>query len=233
MVEELDNASGAAEAALERTLDQGGVQAESTESVGSVGSAESVKSQESQEFRKSQNEQGEACEGELARLMEELERVKQERDKYLAGWQRTQADFENFKKRARQEKEELSTVVVEETVLKVLPIIDNLERALAFSRAKNDAEPLISGVELTLRQFMDTLAREGITPIEAKDKSFDPRFHEAMMQVESDGAAENTVVEEIQRGYRSRTRVLRPSLVKVSRRPESGLESGLESGKEA
>ncbi|HHV63179.1 MAG TPA: nucleotide exchange factor GrpE [Firmicutes bacterium] len=170
------------------------------------------------------------AEGELARLAEELEKVKQERDRYLAGWQRTQADFENFKKRARQEREELSCVIVEETILKVLPVIDNLERALAFSKAKNDAEPLISGVELTLRQFMDILAREGITPIEAKGKPFDPRLHEAMMQVESNEVAENTVVEEIQRGYQARTRVLRPSLVKVSRRPEP---AGSECCKEA
>ncbi len=138
-------------------------------------------------------------------------------DEYFERLARTQADFENYRKRVRQEREELAAFAAERLVRGLLPILDNLERARDASDTADHAA-WRQGVEITIRQFQDLLAKEGVEPIEAVGKPFDPRQHEAIMQAESE-SQEGTVLEEFQKGYRLGERVLRPSLVKVAGRP--------------
>lgn len=134
-------------------------------------------------------------------------------DEYFARLARVSADFENYRRRTQKEKEELYSLAAEQMVVKFLPVLDNLERALKATEGEGWRE----GVEMTLRQFRDLLAREGITPIEAEGQPFDPNLHDAVMQVEGD-QEEPVVVEVFQKGYRLGDKVIRPSLVKVSRK---------------
>lgn len=128
-------------------------------------------------------------------------------------YQRLQADFENFRRRSRQEKEELSTVVAEGIVLEILPVVDNFERALASDA--EDISSVRSGVELIFRQMKASLEKLGVTTIEAVGKSFDPSEHQAVMRVEDAEAEDGTITEELQKGYKVKSRVIRPSMVKV------------------
>jgi molecular chaperone GrpE len=131
------------------------------------------------------------------------------RDRHL----RLLADFDNFRKRAERELEERTRYVLAEPIRDLLPVLDNLERALAAQGSEGD---LIRGVEMIARQFLDVLRRFGVEPVPAVGARFDPRRHEAVMSVESAAVAEPTVVEELQRGYLLRDRLLRPALVKVA-----------------
>lgn len=127
---------------------------------------------------------------------------------------RSQADFENYKRRMAREKEDLAVYANQKLLLNLLPVLDNLERALATAPSAGD-EKLRQGVELTARSFRDILAREGVTPIEAVGKPFDPNEHEAVMTEESTEQEDGTVLFEFQKGYRLGERVIRPSMVKV------------------
>ncbi len=152
-------------------------------------------------------------EAQLASLQADLEAkenlVKEYSDRLL----RLQADFENFRRRTRQEKEDLSSVVVQGLIGDLLPVIDNLERALAAATA--DGEALRTGVDMVYKQLMEVLGKNGLEPIEAVGEKFDPNFHQAVMRQTSE-EEEDTVLEELQRGYSVRGKVVRPSMVKVA-----------------
>lgn len=151
--------------------------------------------------------------GQLKVLQEALDEKIRLADEYYSRLARVQADFENYRRRTQREKEELYSLAAEQMVLKFLPVLDNLERALKATEGEGWRE----GVEMTLRQFRDLLYREGITSIEAEGEPFDPNLHDAVMQVEGD-QEEPLVVEVFQKGYRFRDKVIRPSMVKVSRK---------------
>ena len=125
---------------------------------------------------------------------------------------RLQADFENFRRRTRQEKEELSALVTQNLLKDLLPFLDNFERALA---AEGDEGGLRSGVEMMYRQLVETLKKEGLQYIETKDKPFDPNFHQAVMRVEDDTKEDGVIAAELQKGYMVKGRVIRPSMVQV------------------
>lgn len=127
---------------------------------------------------------------------------------------RLQADFDNFRRRTRQEKEELSAIVNEGLLLQLLPTIDNFERALAVTSV-NDVDSLKSGVEMIFKQFMMTLEQMGLSKINAVGTTFDPQWHEAAMRVEDNDQQEGLIVDEFQKGYMVRNKVIRPSMVKV------------------
>lgn len=131
------------------------------------------------------------------------------RDRHL----RLLADFDNFRKRAERELEERTRYVLAEPIRELLPVLDNLERALTAQGSEGD---LRRGVEMTARQFLEVLRRFGVEAVPAVGEPFDPRRHEAMMRVESAEVTAPTVVEELQRGYVLRDRLLRPALVKVA-----------------
>jgi len=130
---------------------------------------------------------------------------------------RTAADAENFKKRLQREKEEQTRYANEVFMRALLPVIDNLERALQHSEAASNQEGLLEGVNMTLKGFIDTLERFGCTPLEAIGKTFDPNFHEAVSQEERSELEPNTVVKELQKGYLLKERLLRPAMVIVSK----------------
>lgn len=151
---------------------------------------------------------------EVSTLQAELEKqkgvVEEQNDRY----KRLQADFENLRRRTRQEKEDLSIVVAQNFILDLLPVVDNFERAMG-SAATQDAAQVLQGVDMIHRQFIQALEKCGMTQVEAMGKIFDPQLHEAVMRVEDAEQADGTVVEELQKGYAVRGRVIRPSMVKV------------------
>ncbi len=130
-------------------------------------------------------------------------------DKYL----RTLAEYDNFKKRTAKEKDELYSYAVADTLEKLLPVLDNLERAVDAAEEKS---PLADGVKMVLKQFADTLEKMDVAAIEAVGGEFDPKLHNAVMHVEDENVGANTVVEEFQKGYKYKEKVIRHSMVKVA-----------------
>jgi molecular chaperone GrpE len=142
----------------------------------------------------------------------EMEKLREENTQLFARLQRMQADFDNYRKRVRTEMQDWATHSLCDLVRELLPVIDNLERA---KQAVGTTEALLAGVDLVHRQFVSVLEKYGLNMIEACGIQFDPSLHHAIMQVEG-AEPENTVVEELQKGYRLKDRVLRASLVKVA-----------------
>lgn len=150
-------------------------------------------------------------------LLEQKEKeLSEEKDKYL----RLHADFDNFRKRVQKEKNEWVMYASQGLLEKLLPVIDNLDRALgSLDQENNDIKGLVSGVEMIHKQLMDTLKQEGLERIEAVGQEFDPFLHEAMMQVPAEEDQEdNQIVEELRKGYKFKDRVIRPTMVKVAQK---------------
>lgn len=137
----------------------------------------------------------------------------------LDGWRRAQADLENFRRRVERDREDLAKFAAEKLVLRLLPVIDNLDRALAAAERADDAAAVRDGITLIRKQFLEVLQKEGVEPIDAANKEFDPEFHEAVLRVDSDEYPDNTVVEELRKGYTMHGKVIRATMCKVSRRP--------------
>lgn len=130
-------------------------------------------------------------------------------EKYM----RLMAEYQNFRRRTEEEKVNISTYANERIAGELLNVMDNFERALA---ADGDAEGFKDGVELIFKQLSTVLTKFGVEPIEAEGKPFDPNFHNAVLTGEEEGVEPDTVLQELQKGYMLRDRVLRPSMVKVS-----------------
>ncbi|RJE89861.1 nucleotide exchange factor GrpE [Paenibacillus sp. 1011MAR3C5] len=146
------------------------------------------------------------------RYAELVKQAEESQQRYL----RAQADFDNFRRRTMKEKEDLAQYASMKLIEQLLPVVDNFERAIAASSANNDYESLAKGVDMIFRQLSQTLDAEGLKPINAVGEPFNPEFHQAIMQVESDEYEEGIVVEEVQKGYMLKEKVLRPAMVKVS-----------------
>lgn len=140
-------------------------------------------------------------------------------DKYL----RERADLENFRRRMQKEKEELMKYGNECLLLEILPVVDNMERALAHA-SEESLSAVIEGVNLTRSMLLSVLKKFGVEPIETKGAAFDSAFHQAMCQLENDEVAPNTVLEEFQKGYLLNERLLRPAMVSVSTSTKNGNE---------
>ena len=139
---------------------------------------------------------------------------------YLDMLQRLKAEFENYKKRVTREKADTIKYGNGELLLKVLPIVDNLQRAVQASREGGMADDILKGVEMVEKQLVDLLADYGVEPFESLDQPFDPNRHEPMAVIERDDVEENTVIQELERGYMMHERVLRVARVMVSRAPQ-------------
>ena len=147
----------------------------------------------------------------------EKEALKKAAEEHYQRYLRTQADFDNFRRRTRQEKEEFAKSASQSLIERLLPIVDNFERAIAASRENSDFEALAKGVDMIARQLVQVLEAEGLKAIEAVGQPFDPEQHQAVMTVEAeDGQESGIVVEELQKGYKLKDKVIRPSMVKVS-----------------
>lgn len=127
--------------------------------------------------------------------------------------QRTMAEFDNFRKRTEKEKASMYVIGAKEAVEKILPVVDNFERGLASAQ---EGDAFAEGMQMVYKQLMTALSEMGVEPIDAVGKEFDPNLHNAVMHVEDPEAGENTVVEELQKGYLYKEFVVRHSMVKVA-----------------
>jgi molecular chaperone GrpE len=142
-----------------------------------------------------------------------LAEAQQKAEEYLANWQRAQADFINYKRRIEQEREEFSKYACSQLMLSLLPILDDLDRALdAAPHSKSARHGWLEGIRLVDRKLRTTLEAQGLTPIKAVGEPFDPNFHEAVRQ---DKGKEGIVTQEFQKGYMMYDKLLRPSRVVV------------------
>jgi molecular chaperone GrpE len=155
-------------------------------------------------------------ESELEALRAELEKAQAQAAEYLDGWQRARAEFANYKKRVEAERELLRQTSNEALLLKLLPVVDDFERAFQTLPEDLSDVPWVDGIKLILRKLQAILDSENVTPIEAIGQPFDPLLHQAVMQEETTEHPDGHVIEEMQRGYRLGERVLRPSMVKVA-----------------
>lgn len=154
-------------------------------------------------------------EDETSKLKTELEEVN---NRYL----RTLAEFDNYRKRQAQEREGLLKYGASETLKKLLPVLDNIERARKSFETAEDKDMVIAGFEVIAKNLLDVLTKCGLEKIEAVDKEFDPNFHEAVSQTPTDEKPENTIVSELQAGYKMGDVVLRPTYVTVAVKPSEG-----------
>jgi len=167
-------------------------------------------SQNEHEVELEEVKEGEDLESVKKALAEEKEKA----EKYLANWQRAQADFVNYKRRTEQERAEVTNLANSALVLSLLPVLDDMERALGSIPEELANSTWVEGMTHIYRKLKSTLEAQGLSLIEAEGKEFDPHIHEAVMTVEGE---EGKVVEEIQKGYKFRDRLLRPTMVKVGK----------------
>ena len=156
-----------------------------------------------------------------ASLREQFEAVKAERDANYDRWVRAAAEFDNFRKRAQRETEQERQFQAYAVLRDLLPVVDNLQRAVAAAEVSKNVEELSTGVQMVHKQFEDVLARYSARPIDAAGKPFDPNLHEALTQIPSADHPPMTVLQEVEKGYTLHDRVLRPSKVIVSTAPPS------------
>src|SRR3954468_17988314 len=133
---------------------------------------------------------------------------------------RTQADFENYKKRCAREKEDATKYANTSLLERLLPIVDNFELGLSAARGEGEQSPIYAGMNLVLKQINDFLTDNGLKPIDAVGQKFDPNLHEAIAHEPGDGVPENHIIRQTRRGYRFKDRLLRPSSVVVSSGPK-------------
>jgi molecular chaperone GrpE len=151
---------------------------------------------------------------EASKQESEVERLKSENAGYLDRLARLQAEFDNFRKSSQREQQDFRDYALADALKQVLPLLDSLDRALKTENASTD--DFRAGVELIDRQFHDVLTKLGVEPISAAGQAFDPNLHQAVHMVESDSVPDNHVVDELQRGYRIKDRLLRPAMVRVA-----------------
>jgi molecular chaperone GrpE len=158
----------------------------------------------------------------LAEARADAQRMKEQ-------WMRTAADFDNYRKRSRRELEDTRKAGREELLKELLPVFDNLERAVQSAQRAQDVKAVADGLAMVLRQFLDTLGRANITKVPSVGKQFDPAVHEAIQQVETDEHPPGTIVAEVQPGYVQGDRLVRAAMVVVAK-PKSAPGGGEEAG---
>lgn len=186
-------------------------QAESVAPMEEVEAVEGAEAGEEEELDKER--------GELGRLQEELERANAQASEYLDGWQRAQAEFSNYKKRQEAERAQMMALANATLLRRLLPVVDDFERALETLPANLNQLTWCEGVLLIRHKLGGVLESEGVKPIETDGQAFDPRYHEAVTYEEAPGFVEGQIIGEVQRGYTLGERVLRPALVRVAKAP--------------
>jgi len=152
----------------------------------------------------------------VAELHAQLEAANRRADENNDAFLRARADYQNLKRRTDEEKESMRSLMNADLLKRLLDVADNFERALRAAEQAKDYDKLVTGINAVYRQITEFLAREGVTAIEALDEPFDPNLHNAFLREETTEYPENTVLEELQRGYLLNGKVLRPAMVKVS-----------------
>ncbi|MFD2913210.1 nucleotide exchange factor GrpE [Jeotgalibacillus terrae] len=173
------------------------VQQETTEELKQDAAVESEETAETEEIAAEENWQQKAEEAE---------------DKYL----RLRAEFDNYRRRIQKENETLQKYRAQNVVTGILPALDNFERALNIETTNDESASLLKGMQMVHSSLLEALKAEGVEVIESVGQQFDPNLHQAVMQVSEEGTESNTVIEELQKGYKLKDRVIRPSMVKVN-----------------
>ncbi len=155
----------------------------------------------------------------IVELEEQLAQAKAEAEDYKERWIRVSADFQNFRKRVMQERVEAYNKGKEDAVLAVLPVLDNMERALSSLTETSDLNAFKRGLELIVRLFQEALRRLDVEPIRTEGQKFDPYYHEAFERVEREDVEEGLIVGEVERGYKMGDKVIRPAKVYVAVKP--------------
>lgn len=148
-------------------------------------------------------------------LDQQLDAEKKRSEEYMTRLRYLQADFENLKKRCDRQLEESKHYATERIVLELLDVMDELEMAVKMGQDSKEAQPLLEGVQMTLKKLRKVLEREGVSPIECEGKTFDPAKHNAVESIEREGAKGCIVGDEVRKGYIMKNKVIRPSIVKV------------------
>lgn len=157
-------------------------------------------------------------EEEILRLTEELSKKAREAEESNSRYLRARADLENYRRRAEQEKSEFATYANESLITEILPVVDNLERAVEHAgEGGGDVEGLRKGVELTINQLFGVLKKFGLEEVKARGEKFDPELHHAISHDEDPDAPEGTVLEVFQKGYLLKDRLIRPAMVSVAK----------------
>ncbi|MGH9321837.1 MAG: nucleotide exchange factor GrpE, partial [Vicinamibacteria bacterium] len=164
-----------------------------------------------------------------AEPVSEIERLRQQASEMRNLAQRKQAEFENYRKRMDRERTDLARYAGAETVKEVLPVLDNLERAVRAGGSSSE-EQFRAGVEIIQRQLQEILLRLGLSEVESQGKPFDPHVHEAVSRIETEDEPDGTVLDVFQKGYLFKDRLLRPAMVSVARAPASSEPSEREGG---
>ncbi|MBA4535886.1 nucleotide exchange factor GrpE [Bacillus aquiflavi] len=171
--------------------------------------ADQASDEKEEEQQQSLEEQLNLANNKINELEQKLE---ESENRYL----RLQADLENYRRRVKLDLEASEKYRAQSLISDILPVIDNFERALQTKTDNKEVNSILKGVEMVYKGLLEALKKEGALPIEAVGKDFDPHFHQAVMQVNEENYASNIVVEELQKGYVLKDRVLRPSMVKVN-----------------
>ena len=190
---------------------------------------EEVVAEEQKEHTEEKREQSEVKD-ELKDLKEEVEKLRAENEeliqkleeqtvvsvRYLDMLKHTQADFINYKRRVENERKRLIEFANEELIKRLLPVLDDLHRAIESQEHSKDADKLLEGIKMVERKFMDVLFHEGVEPMEVEGELFDPNTCEAIGREETDEYEDGRIIEELRKGYTMRGKVIRPALVKVA-----------------
>lgn len=163
------------------------------------------------EETKSEETSNEVLENEL---QDKLQKKEKECEEYLDMLKRTMADFDNFRKRTQKEKDGLYDEGFSEAVKQILPVLDNFERAVAYTDSENKS--IIEGIEMILKMFKDVLQKMGVEEIPSMGEKFDPDYHNAIMHIEDESLEENTIADVMQKGYKYKDKIIRHSMVKVA-----------------
>ncbi len=150
---------------------------------------------------------------------QQLEEYKNKSQEYYDRLLRLQADFDNYRKRVAREKDEMYSYIAGDILLELLGVLDNMERAslsAADNGSSNGSASMKEGIDMVIKQLIDILSKHGVEEIPAQGEKFDPNLHHAVMQVDDKEQQEGTILEVLQKGYRIKSRVLRPSIVKVA-----------------
>jgi molecular chaperone GrpE len=158
----------------------------------------------------------EAVPDQLQSLLEKNDELEKKLAEFENRYLRLQADFDNSRRRSKIEAEANEKYRAQKLIIDILPAVDNFERALSMEVENDQAKSLKQGMEMVYRSLLDALLKEGLQPIEAVGKEFDPHLHQAVMQGNDENFGSNIVIEEFQKGYLLKDKVIRPSMVKVN-----------------
>jgi molecular chaperone GrpE len=162
-------------------------------------------------------EEAEAGEEELAARQRELAEARAQAEEYLDGWQRARAELANYKKRVDQDQENARQMANVNLLSKLLPVLDDFERAFQTVPPELAEETWVEGMNMVRRKLQQVIEQDGVTPIETEGQTFDPTYHEAVTYEEMEGYEEGQIIAEVQKGYKIGERVLRPALVRVAK----------------